>query len=100
MSGFSGGGASAASVSAVQAQVDAILASASASLDTFAEVEARITALINGASSAGDTLKELEDLIALKAALASPTFTGTPAAPTAAGGTNTTQLATTAFVEG
>ncbi len=33
-----------------------------------------------------------------KASLASPTFTGTPAAPTAAQGTNTTQLATTAFV--
>lgn len=34
-----------------------------------------------------------------KADLASPTFTGTPAAPTAAGGTNTTQIATTAFVK-
>jgi len=34
-----------------------------------------------------------------KADLASPTFTGTPAAPTAAAGTNTTQLATTAFVK-
>lgn len=33
-----------------------------------------------------------------KAPLASPTFTGTPAAPTAAAGTNTTQVATTAFV--
>ena len=32
------------------------------------------------------------------APLASPTFTGTPAAPTASQGTNTTQLATTAFV--
>ncbi len=30
---------------------------------------------------------------------ASPTFTGTPAAPTAAPGTNTTQIATTAFVD-
>lgn len=30
---------------------------------------------------------------------ASPTFTGTPAAPTAPQGTNTTQLATTAFVQ-
>jgi hypothetical protein len=29
---------------------------------------------------------------------ASPTFTGTPAAPTASSGTNTTQIATTAFV--
>lgn len=36
--------------------------------------------------------------IASKANLASPTFTGTPAAPTAAAGTNTTQIATTAFV--
>ena len=33
-----------------------------------------------------------------KANLASPTFTGTPAAPTASQGTNTTQVATTAFV--
>jgi len=31
------------------------------------------------------------------AALASPTFTGTPAAPTAAAETNTTQIATTAY---
>ena len=34
----------------------------------------------------------------LKANLASPALTGTPIAPTATGGTNTTQLATTAFV--
>lgn len=33
------------------------------------------------------------------APLASPTFTGTPAAPTATAGTNTTQLASTAFVQ-
>ena len=32
------------------------------------------------------------------ATLAGPTFTGTPAAPTAAAGTNTTQIATTQFV--
>lgn len=35
-----------------------------------------------------------------KADLASPEFTGTPKAPTAASGTNTTQIATTAFVTG
>ena len=35
---------------------------------------------------------------ALKAPLASPTLTGVPAAPTAIAGTNTTQIATTAFV--
>lgn len=33
------------------------------------------------------------------ASLESPEFTGTPSAPTAAAGTNTTQLATTAFVQ-
>ena len=34
-----------------------------------------------------------------KAPLSSPNFTGTPAAPTATAGTNTTQIATTAFVQ-
>lgn len=38
--------------------------------------------------------------LALKANLASPTFTGTPKGPTAAKNTNTTQLATTAYVIG
>ncbi|OZI39043.1 hypothetical protein CEG14_05775 [Bordetella genomosp. 1] len=33
------------------------------------------------------------------ASLTSPTFSGTPAAPTATAGTNTTQIATTAFVQ-
>lgn len=44
------------------------------------------------------THQPLADALALKAPLASPTFTGVPAAPTAGGGTNTTQIATTAFV--
>ena len=37
--------------------------------------------------------------LALKAPIASPTFTGVPSAPTATAGTNTTQIATTAFVQ-
>jgi len=37
--------------------------------------------------------------LALKANLAGPALTGTPTAPTAAAGTNTTQIATTAFVQ-
>ena len=40
----------------------------------------------------------LQDALDLKAPLASPELTGTPLAPTAAVGTNTTQIATTAFV--
>lgn len=42
--------------------------------------------------------KAINTALGLKAPLASPTFTGTPKGPTAAAGTNTTQLATTAFV--
>lgn len=48
-------------------------------------------------NSGSDVEKSLASLAAA-APTASPTFTGTPAAPTAAQGTNTTQIATTAFV--
>ena len=40
----------------------------------------------------------LAGAISSKADIASPTFTGTPAAPTATAGSSTTQIATTAFV--
>lgn len=40
----------------------------------------------------------IQSQLNLKAPLANPTFTGTPLAPTAAVDTNTTQIATTAFV--
>ena len=57
----------------------------------------------NGSNFFTDGLIALFDAkqaaIDLKAPIASPTFTGTPAAPTAANGTDTTQLATTAFVQ-
>jgi hypothetical protein len=48
-------------------------------------------------SDAGLTYATITNLN-LKANIASPTFTGIPLAPTASPGTNTTQLATTAFV--
>lgn len=41
---------------------------------------------------------DLQSALNLKATLASPALTGTPTAPTASLGTNTTQVATTAFV--
>ena len=50
-------------------------------------------------NSGSDTEVTVSSLGA-KANLASPTFTGTPAAPTAAANTNTTQIATTAYVQG
>lgn len=42
-------------------------------------------------------LTAVASAIASKANINSPTFTGTPSAPTASAGTNTTQIATTAF---
>lgn len=58
-----------------------------------------------GVLSAASTIdqSEVSNLgsdLALKAPLASPDLTGTPTAPTAAADTNTTQLATTAYVIG
>ena len=60
----------------------------------------------NGSSNWADlpyfhkTVAEDNADLALKSNLASPTFTGIPAAPTAAVDTNTTQIATTAYVVG
>ena len=75
----------------VQAKVDAIIDSAPGALDTLNELAAAINDDANFASTVTNSLS-------LKAPLASPAFTGTPTAPTAAAGTNNTQIATTAFV--
>lgn len=45
-----------------------------------------------------DEFNAIQTAIATKADTLSPTLTGTPLAPTATSGTNTTQIATTAFV--
>jgi hypothetical protein len=63
------------------------------------------TPLVNGTAAVGTSLRyarqdHVHPTDTSRAALASPTFTGTPAAPTAAVDTSTTQLATTAFVLG
>lgn len=46
-----------------------------------------------------DELQAIENAIVTKADINSPALTGTPTAPTASLGTNSTQLATTAFVD-
>lgn len=51
------------------------------------------------ASHPQSMIEGLATALAAKAPLASPTFTGAPSGPTAAVGTNTTRLATTAFVQ-
>jgi hypothetical protein len=49
-------------------------------------------------SNLQDLTGTITSLLNLKSDLSSPTFTGTPLAPTATSGTNTTQIATTEFV--
>lgn len=76
-------------------------------------VDTAIANLVDSAPPLLDTLNELAaalgddenfattvtNELALKAPLASPALTGTPTAPTATSGTNTTQIATTEFVQ-
>lgn len=70
------------------AQADARIAAA-VGVTVAAQVHTHAIANVTGLQAALD----------LKAPLASPALTGTPTAPTATGGTSTTQLATTAFVQ-
>jgi len=83
------------------------------SIATTAFVQATVAALVNGSPEALNQLNELAaalgnnpnyatdmaTALGLKANSESPTLTGTPKAPTAGVTTNTTQIATTAFVQ-
>ena len=92
-----------AAIAAVQADVDqneadadAAIAAVQADVDqNEADADAAIAAV---QADVDQNEADADAAIALKADIDSPTFTGTPAAPTAGAGTNTTQLATTAFV--
>jgi len=76
---------------AATAAAAAIVDAAPATLDTLNE----LAAAINDDASFASTVTTA---LGTKAPLASPALTGTPTAPTAAVGTDSTQIATTAFV--
>jgi hypothetical protein len=76
---------------AISTAVTNVIASAPALLDTLDELAAALGDDANFATTVTTNL-------AAKANIASPTFTGVPAAPTASVNTNTTQIATTAYV--
>jgi hypothetical protein len=71
------------------------------STNDYTTAEKTKLAAITGTNTGDQDLSALAtvDLLASKASLTSPTFTGTPFAPTAAVGTNNTQIATTAYVD-
>jgi hypothetical protein len=64
------------------------------STTSIGDVSATEIGYLDGVTSA------IQTQLTAKAPLASPALTGTPTAPTATAGTNTTQIATTAFVSG
>ena len=77
---------------AISTATDALIDSAPGALDTLNELAAAMGDDANFSTTVTNS-------IALKAPLASPGLTGIPTAPTASTGTNTLQLATTAFVK-
>jgi hypothetical protein len=100
--------------SGIQSQIDAKLASSTAA-STYAPIESpTFTGTVSGvtksmvglgnANNTSDASKPIstatQTALDAKAPLASPALTGVPTAPTATSGTNTTQVATTAFVSG
>lgn len=77
----------------------AAIASAGMAVATYAEVlHYALSAMVSPTFYEYQVINLPTDLAA-KAPLASPTFTGTPAAPTASALTNTTQVATTAYAD-
>lgn len=76
---------------------------AAKTITAFDEVDGKVTATFSDISIAQSQVASgsgwIKNALDAKAPLASPDLTGTPTAPTAAAGTNTTQIATTAFVK-
>jgi hypothetical protein len=80
-----------ASTAFVQAAIAALVDSSPGALDTLNELAAALNDDPNFATT-------ITNALAGKAPLSSPAFSGTPTAPTAAAGTNNSQVATTAYV--
>jgi hypothetical protein len=67
--------------------------------DCFPAIAGAVTASHTELSYVDGVTSAIQTQLDAKAPIASPTLTGTPAAPTAAAGTSTTQIATTAFTQ-
>jgi hypothetical protein len=66
---------------------------------TLTKSDVGLSSVDNTADTAKPVSTAQQTALDLKANIASPTFTGTPAGPTASARANTTQLATTAYVD-
>jgi hypothetical protein len=97
---FDGSASASITTSLADTSVSANSYGSASAVSTFTvDSKGRLTAASNTAIEiAQSAVSNLTTDLSGKAALESPTFTGTPAAPTASARTNTTQIATTAFV--
>ncbi|MCD7896378.1 MAG: hypothetical protein LUG50_06840 [Planctomycetaceae bacterium] len=80
-------------LSALKTKIEGLQAVDEALNTSISNIQSQLTEKADGAS-----LANVYGVLNSKAPLASPSFTGTPQAPTATAGTNNEQLATTAFV--
>jgi hypothetical protein len=90
-------------VAGLTATTDNMIQSVGSAWASRTPTQVKTALALNNVTNTSDADKPVstaqQTALDLKANLAGPTFTGTPAAPTAAQGTNTTQLATTAYVQ-
>lgn len=89
-------------IAGLTATTDNFIVSVSSAWASRTPAQVKTTLALNNVDNTSDANKPVstaqQTALDLKANIASPTFTGTPAAPTASSGTNTTQIATTAYV--
>jgi hypothetical protein len=79
--------------------VYATVANLSTLSNTVTSISGNADTLSNTVTTLSGNVSTLSNTVSLKANIASPDFTGVPTAPTANSTTNTTQIATTAYVK-
>ena len=79
--------------------VTGAVSAAAAALSSISTINGEITTINGTLSTHTSQISTLNSEVSTLAPIASPSFTGTPTAPTPSSGDNSTKLATTAFVE-
>jgi len=87
-----------AAIATAQSDISTNAGNISTNAGNISSLQTAVGASTDSPSVSGSLYARIAQLDTVKAPLASPAFTGTPTAPTAANGDNSTQIATTAFV--
>ena len=87
------------SVGEVESSVSSLTGRVSTNENSISTIQGNVGDLTDEVGTINTTVGGLQSSLNRKANTNSPALTGTPTAPTASAGTNTTQIATTAFVQ-